>query len=216
MSIRFLALLAISVAVAMLSIGGPNETHLYQSGRELDLSIVGHGYFVVSRFNTTETGFTRSGGMIVNEFGQLVVNDGSQEWLLDPPIHLPGDWEGIAVGRDGRVQCSVAGGWMDIGQIQLARFVRTPAFADALAVNSPTEISGPPTIGGPSDTQSIIQQGWVEMRRSSLVEMARNLLIAFLSSIVLNAFLAYSLSKSSNRQNQALDAEPPVSRLFHV
>lgn len=198
MSIRFFALLAICVAVALLYSGAPGETTVSRSERELDFAIVGHGYFVVSDFNTGNVGYTRAGGMTVNEFGQLVVNAGSKEWCLDPPIQVPSDWERIAVQHDGNVQCLAGGFWSEIGQIQLARFMRTPAFAIALAVNSSTDDSGPPTIGAPFDTQSIIQQGWIEARRSSLAIITRNLLLALLASIVVNTFVVQGGTKSHN------------------
>ncbi|MEM8670483.1 MAG: hypothetical protein AAGG48_23355 [Planctomycetota bacterium] len=188
MSIRFVLLLAICVALALLCTGTTGQTTVSRSGRELDFAIVGHGYFVVSDIENAEVRYTRAGGMNVNEFDQLVVSINSQEWLLDPPIQLPSDWQRIAVQHDGEVQCLAAGGyWTDIGQIQFARFSRTPAFENMFDANMATDDSGPPIIGSPSDTQSIIQQSWIEKPRSSSLILARNLLIALFACIVVNA-----------------------------
>jgi hypothetical protein len=76
---------------------------------------------------------------------------------------------------------------MDIGQIQLARFSRAPAYENMFDANKATDHSGPPTIGSPSETQSVIQQGWVEKPRSSSLILARNLLIALFVCIIANA-----------------------------
>ena len=206
MSIRFWTILVICIALAILYSGMPGETVIRRSGRELDLAIVGHGYFVVSDLETAEVRYTRSGSMIVNEFGQLSTEIGGKEWVLEPPIHLPSDWKRVSVQFDGTVQCLDASTWTDIGQIQLARFMRTPAFENKLDGNVPSSNSGPPFVGDPNDTQSTIQQGWVEVPNSSSWILTRNLLVAILACIILNSFILHVESAENSAPNQNTQA----------
>lgn len=130
-----------------------------RTGRELDVAIVGHGFFSVVDVNTAEVRYTRSGELRIDANGQLATTLGQNTWAIDPPIHLPSDWERVAIQHEGTVQCLAAGTWHAVGQFQLARFVTTPTFGNVLAANAATDVSGPPHIGNPLDDHGVIQQG---------------------------------------------------------
>lgn len=213
MSVRFFLIFVTCIAVAILYSGTPNETILSRSGRELDLSIVGHGYFVVREFDTENVGYTRSGRMSVNSCGQLAIKSDSKDWILEPPIQLPNDWERVAIHQDGCVECLISGTWNAQGQMRLARFTAAPAFSDSLNVSRPNDASGPPSIANPLDVQSTIQQGWIESRRSTWLIVMRNLLIALLASILLNSIVVRGRINAPNK-TEPNDATERRSRAF--
>ena len=126
MTTRYFALLAICIAIALLSLPRSSGFILTNTGRELDIAIVGRGNFCLVDHETAERRYTRSGNLVLDLNGQLAVNADNAKWTIDPPIQIPNDWERISVLTDGRVQTLQSGAWTDVGQLQLAIFTPTP------------------------------------------------------------------------------------------
>jgi flagellar basal body rod protein FlgG len=185
MTIRYLALLAVCIAIALLSLPRTLGPIVTKTGRDLDIMIVGRGSFCLLDEGAAEPRYTRFGRLQIDADGQLVVDADGAEWLIDPPIQIPGDWERIAVLPDGRVQTLEAGSWSDAGQLQLAVFMKTPPFDDDLAANLQLDIADPPTMYMPSNVAGVIQQGWLEERPSILKDLGMHLLLAILAAGVL-------------------------------
>jgi flagellar basal body rod protein FlgG len=161
MTIRYLALLTICVAIALLSIPRSEDFILVHTGRDLDIAIVGRGYLCLVDSETAELYYTRNGNLAVDLNGQLAVTIEGSQWLIDPPIQIPFDWERIAVLPDGRVQSLQAGIWSDAGELQLAVFVPTPAFDAPLIANGYSDAAGPPTQYAPGNVAGVLVYWWV-------------------------------------------------------
>jgi len=97
-----------------------------QTGRPLDVMIQGDGFFRVKTLPSQGDGFaySRTGSFFVNPDGKLVLN-GSNGYLLDPPITIPNNATAVDIGSDGRVYATLPGTTTPAqqGQIQLTRFV---------------------------------------------------------------------------------------------
>ena len=94
-----------------------------QTGRSLDVTIEGQGFFRVKTLPTQGDGlaYTRTGNFFVNDQNKLVLNSQSG-FLLDPPISIPQNTTNITISQDGRVFATVSGTATptDAGQIQPA------------------------------------------------------------------------------------------------
>ena len=90
------------------------------TGNELDLSILGDGFFKVNLGNG-EFRYTRDGSFRKDSNGDIVTVDG---FKLEPAIRLPQETLDIVVGQDGTVQVRTAGNdqLQQVGQIALYRF----------------------------------------------------------------------------------------------
>ena len=79
------------------------------TGNSMDVYIIGGGFLRV-KTPASQGGFayTRSGHLFTNDKGQIVVN-GSNGYLLDPPITIPQNTTAVSIGTDGRVMCTAAG-----------------------------------------------------------------------------------------------------------
>ncbi len=142
------------------------------TGRELDLSIDGNGYFQVE-LATGETAFTRDGAFELDRDGNLVTRQGT---LLLPSVSVPVDASGLTIRDDGTVTAVIAGDSapVSLGQIEIARFAN-PAGLRALGSNmfAATEASGDAETGVPGDEGfGSLSQGFLE---SSNVNMAEEL-----------------------------------------
>ncbi len=148
---------------------------LIETGQELDLAIVGDGFFQVT--DGTQTYYTRAGTFSVNADGQLVLASADRGWLLEPPITIPQDATEISINGDGLVQVRVPGSTdlQDVGQIQLARFINPQGLiqeGENLFAESPA--SGTPIVGNPGqDGRGVLKQRFLE---ASNVEPVRELI----------------------------------------
>ena len=192
MTIRFIALLTVCVAIASLSMPRQSKSGIVITARDLDIAIVGRGYFQLLNPNTSEIRYSRAGSLQLNVDGQLFVEIDDTEWLLDPPIHVPSDWERIAILKDGKVQVLHAGTWIDLGQLQVALFTSTTGFEDPLRGNALAETQGPPIHCEPGGNSSgVIQQGWLETRTEFYRALSLRVLIAVLIASVLAIVTTY-------------------------
>jgi flagellar basal-body rod protein FlgG len=138
-----------------------------QTGRSLDVTIDGQGFFRVKTLPTQGDGlaYTRTGNFFVNDQNKLVLNS-QNGYLLDPPISIPQNTTAISISQDGRVFATVSGNATptDAGQIQLANFPN-PQGLIQIGGNlfQRSDASGPETLGNPgANGTGILQQGALE------------------------------------------------------
>jgi flagellar basal-body rod protein FlgG len=116
-----------------------------QTGRPLDLTIEGDGLFQVQKPDGS-TAYTRDGSFTVSDTGAIVTNGG---YKLIPNVSLPQDAQGITISPSGMVSATSGSGTaMDLGRIELARFVN-PSGLMSLGENlyAETAASGQPVTG---------------------------------------------------------------------
>ncbi|MBI1191377.1 MAG: flagellar basal-body rod protein FlgG [Tepidisphaera sp.] len=153
------------------------------TGRPLDVSINGNGFFQVSVEDTLGSGglaFTRAGNFTRNSDGELVLaND--QGRRLSPRIQIPAEAQTISIGADGLVSYTVAGqsAPVQLDRIQLATFIN-PAGLKQVGENLyvETAASGPPITGDPgTDSRGTLQSGELEASNvdptKELIELIR-------------------------------------------
>lgn len=121
---------------------------LEPTGRDLDISIQGDGFFqvAVKVGSTTVHGYTRNGALTVNNVGELILSFGNGYDLI-PRITLPTTATNISIATDGHVQYLKAGMTQKTtaGQIWLWRFPNPEGLSSLGAgIFTETEASGPP------------------------------------------------------------------------
>lgn len=148
------------------------------TGRSLDLSIQGDGFFQVTTPDGS-TRFTRNGQFLVNAEGALVTSTGA---ALDPAITIPSDARSVSIATDGTVAAFVGNDATPTaaGQIQLVRFAN-PAGLSSLGGNllAQTEASGSPTTGTAGENGfGTTQSGFLERSNVQMVTELVNLIKA--------------------------------------
>lgn len=143
---------------------------LEQTSNQLDMAIVGEGYFQIS-LPSGETGFTRDGSFQLNESGEIV---NAQGYVLEPSITIPADAVSITINESGEIFVKLTGqiDLSPVGQIQLARFPNA-AGLESIGNNLQleTEASGSPTVGNPASTgYGLIRQEFIEASNVDPVE----------------------------------------------
>lgn len=92
-----------------------------RSGGDLDMAIVGPGFFQVDDAGTPA--YIRAGNFTQNSQGQVVVGSADSGRLLQPAITIPDGATNITISGDGVVNVQDANGDIqNVGQIQLYRF----------------------------------------------------------------------------------------------
>lgn len=201
MTIRFIAILTLCIAIALLTMPRAVESTLVKTGSEFDIAIVGRGNFCLVKRETADVHYTRYGSLSIDINGQLVVGIQGSQFLIDPPIQIPTDWERIAFLADGRVQTLQAGNWQETGQLQLAVFTPVPEFEDTLIANPHSDDNGPPLVTSPGQSSGFIQQGWIEQSPSDLNQIAIRLFFAILA-----ASAVYQFMSANQKQHRAVNS----------
>lgn len=147
-----------------------SQGNLQQSGNNLDVAVLGNGFFAVQMPDGT-TGYTRDGSFQVSATGQLVTNNG---YTVQPGITIPAAAQSITIGSDGTVSVMLAGqtAAQTVGQLQIANFVN-PAGLDPKGQNifAETTASGTATAGTPGQNGlGTLRQGFVETSNVNVVE----------------------------------------------
>ena len=98
------------------------QGNMISTENALDLAVEGNGFFQIVQQDGTIS-YTRDGSFKLSQDGELVTVSGA---LLQPQVVIPQDAATITVGLDGTVSVELAngGGNQQLGQIQLARFVK--------------------------------------------------------------------------------------------
>lgn len=149
-----------------------------RTGRDLDLTIFGRGYFICTHPSTNATAYTRCGRLSINSEGMLCVGG---EWLLEPNITIPPEFTSIAVTADGNF-CYYTQGQeqaSSAGQLNLATFINTEGLREVLPdFFEQTDDSGQPQWSTPGVAGTgLLQQGYLETPAGRQVEMTTLLLL---------------------------------------
>ncbi len=97
---------------------------LESTGRQLDVSISGQGFFRVKTNVGDGFAYTRNGNLFTNKDGDIVLGLGDG-YRLDPPITLPSDTKEVNISANGVVQVTRADSVNKetVGNIKLYQFV---------------------------------------------------------------------------------------------
>jgi flagellar hook protein FlgE len=174
---------------------------LQTTGRPLDLSISGDGFFVLgkSNFTTGSTGpiidevYTRAGNFYLDVNGNIVNADGlyvaavtkdasGNVTGVHAPINIPTDAKSFSIGSDGTVTyVDVSGNLQTAGQIAIAKFPNPDGLEKRGANNfKDTKNSGLPqydTAGGTKGAGTIVA-GTLEMSNVDLSEEFTEMIVA--------------------------------------
>lgn len=148
------------------------QGELAQTSNELDLALVGRGWFQIQSPDGT-TLYSRSGAFNTNADGQLVTIDG---YTVVPGITVPQDASEVVVSRTGQVQARIGNSsdFTDLGQLTIANFANE-AGLKPLGDNlfAKTAASGEAIVAAPEDPGfAYIKQGYLE---SSNVDSVREI-----------------------------------------
>ena len=140
------------------------EGGLIETGGELDVAIVGDGFFQVQ--DGTQVLYTRAGTFTLNADGQIVVASADRGRLLEPAITVPQDATEILISAEGivSVRQPTSPNLTQLGQIQNARFVN-PQGLIQLGENlyGESDASGSPILGNPGvEGRGALRQGFLE------------------------------------------------------
>ena len=147
-----------------------SQGSLQQSGNNLDVAVLGNGFFALQRPDGT-TGYTREGSFQVSATGQLVTNNG---YPVQPGITIPTNAQNVTIGSDGTISATIPGqnSAQVIGQLQITNFVN-PAGLDPKGQNifAETAASGTANSGTPGQNGlGTLRQGFVETSNVNVVE----------------------------------------------
>lgn len=152
--------------------GTPTNT-----GRDLDLSIQGNGFFQISHPDGS-TVYSRDGSFQLNSDGEIVNAEGLK---LEPSISITGDVIAISIGSDGTVSVQTSdGNTQSLGQINITKFPNT-AGLESLGRNlyRETTASGSPQTGtAGQDGYGEIMQGFLEGSNVEVVTEMVNIIVA--------------------------------------
>jgi len=146
-----------------------SEGNAKTTNRQLDVMIQGNGFLQVEKPDGT-IAYTRDGALSVDGNGALTTQDG---YPVTPQITIPQNTTSISIGKDGKVEATVAGqdAPQEAGQITLATFVN-PGGLSSLGGNlyGATQASGDATVGAPGESGvGSILQGALESSNVSIV-----------------------------------------------
>ncbi|MFN3164204.1 MAG: flagellar basal-body rod protein FlgG [Pseudohongiellaceae bacterium] len=152
------------------------QGNMISTENALDVAIAGDGFFAVQQADGT-TAYTRNGSFKLSVDGNVVTASG--ESLL-PAITIPQNAASITVGRDGTVSAELAagGGAVQVGQIQLSRFVNNAGLQPmGRNLYAETASSGQPIVGIPGDQGAgLLMQGSLEASNVNVVEEMVNMI----------------------------------------
>jgi len=158
--------ISIGLGTRVSSVQGNFEQGAFQqTGAEMDVAIVGPGFFQVTDPDG-RTLYTRAGNFSRNANGNLVMGSANIGRLLEPPITIPDDATQIVVSGEGIVSVKQPGTstLSQVGQIELAQFVNPEGLLrEGENLFSETDASGTATLGSPGqEGLGTLQQGALE------------------------------------------------------
>lgn len=154
---------------------------LQTTGRPLDLSISGDGFFVL--LNGAQTVFTRAGNFYLDVNGDLVNADGLfVREVGGGRINIPNTAKSFSIGSDGTVTyIDAAGTLQPAGQITIAKFDNPEGLEKAGSnLFIETSNSGAPAYGtaGGANGEGTIVAGTLEMSNVDLSEEFTEMIVA--------------------------------------
>jgi len=154
------------------------QGELSQTSNDLDLAIVGRGWFTVQASDGS-TLYSRAGAFNKDAQGNLVTVDG---YTVLPQITIPADVTEIEIGQDGTVNVRIGNdeNFTQVGQLQLANFANEAGLkplGDNLFMQ--TEASGEAVISNPQETgYGYVKQGYLESSNVDPVKEITDLISA--------------------------------------
>jgi flagellar basal-body rod protein FlgG len=152
------------------------QGNMISTENSLDIAIAGDGFFAIQNTDGTQS-YTRDGAFKLSDQGALVTASGQP---LIPAITIPQDAQSITIGRDGTisVELSGGGGSVQVGQIQLNRFVNNAGLMPTgRNLYSQTNSSGQPIVSVPGEQGTgILMQGSLEASNVNVVEEMVNMI----------------------------------------
>ena len=151
-----------------------NLGNVLQTDNQLDLAIMGDGFFQVQDGN--QILYTRSGNFTINSDGNVVLASADRGRLLEPPITVPPDAVQVTINSEGYVVAQIAGqqDLAQLGQIETVRFINQNGLLHTGEnLFASTQSSGAPLTGTPgTEGRGALRQGFLEQ---SNVEPVREL-----------------------------------------
>jgi flagellar basal-body rod protein FlgG len=154
------------------------QGELSQTGNDLDVALVGRGFFQVQSPDGT-TLYSRAGAFNKNETGQLVTADG---YTVVPGVTIPAGSTQLTISRSGEVTAVLAGQTdpTTLGQLTLADFVNEAGLqpiGDNLFQQTPA--SGEAVVGTPDEEgYGYMKQGYLESSNVDPVKEITDLISA--------------------------------------
>jgi flagellar basal-body rod protein FlgG len=149
-----------------------------QTDNNLDISIAGRGFLQVEVPGQTDSVYTRSGSMQVDERGRITMHNG---YVIQPEMTIPEGTQKVNISKDGIVSVvSAEGNTEELGRIELTDFIN-PAGLIPTGENLYREsiASGKPVQGmAMIDGFGQINQGTLEASNVNVVEEMVNLIEA--------------------------------------
>lgn len=144
----------------------PGEGQAVETGRELDLAVMGEGFFKVVLPGGEER-YTRGGCFSLDGRGSLVAAGGAR---LDG-VEIPREASKVKVAPDGRVTCEAGGEVIEAGQVMLYKFGSAGGLT-ALGDNLYAPAAGTEMFEGVpgEDGFGTVSQGRLEMPDVSVVD----------------------------------------------
>jgi len=148
-----------------------------ETNRDLDIAIIGEGFFVCADRSTGELIYTRLGHFNIDHEGHFVIRIERPSkdptigyfysYLLEPRVVIPPGTERIMIHDDGAVWISLGSEvpQQTIGQIKLATFAHPEGLLQIEEnLYCETEASGPATINIPGlDGTGVLKYQWLEV-----------------------------------------------------
>jgi hypothetical protein len=181
-SIRTLLLMMLLVGVSLVLCRSGNllPRSLY-TGRALDLSIDGRGYFVIAQDETGEVFYTRGGHFWFDNCRQLRYGEPEQSLYVDPLV-ASSSVGTVVIAADGMVEERQNNGddWVHIGQLTIAKFDCPEGLAAAATgLYQATDESGSPYLYCAGEQGAgLVNAGWIELGQSVDGEFALAILPA--------------------------------------
>jgi flagellar basal-body rod protein FlgG len=151
---------------------------LQATQRPLDLAIQGNGFFEVERADGT-LAYTRAGGFLVNDTGELVTFDGSR---IQPGVRIPPDAIEVLVSETGDITARVpdAKEPVVVGRLELAQFMNTDGLKPiGQGLYQATVASGDPFVDLPGQQGlGTLKQGFLEASNVDFSQELVELLLA--------------------------------------
>lgn len=166
---------------------------MQSTGNGLDVAIQGEGYFRVGLSTPpaapTTFGYTRAGNFSTNEDGRLVTSEGyyvtgrttTDATGVDTLLTIPPGSSSVAIGGDGSVSYSPAGGGARAiaGYISLAKFPNEAGLERSSGTRwGQSANSGAPAIGVPGGDFGVTTAGVLEMSNVDLAQSFTQMITA--------------------------------------
>ncbi len=155
-----------------------SQGELSQTNRELDIAIEGNGFLEVT-LDGGGSGFTRDGGLKLNQNGEIVTTSG---YVIQPTLTIPQEASSVTIGKDGTVTVTIPGEATPttVGQLQLSIF-QNPSGLKAIGQNlyQQTTASGSATALNPGESGAgTLNQGFVENSNVNISEELVSMIVA--------------------------------------